>query len=204
MELYKVLGVEPQASTKEIKKAYREKCKVHHPDKGGDEDTFKEISEAYRILSDPELKEMYDNGGDLAEIKQESNNLMSRIFSIFQECLDSHGFVPDHSDLFKIMREKCNELELKMEGDIETQEGEIKNLESIRERLKNADIFQQYLDNLKEDIKGKIKHIEKEKSYISQILNFIENCEYEYEEDEDYNIKPYTSRYGGYNGGIFG
>jgi DnaJ family protein A protein 2 len=62
-ELYERLGVEPTASSDEIKKAYRVLALRHHPDKGGDEDTFKKITEAYHILSDPEKRAKYDRFG---------------------------------------------------------------------------------------------------------------------------------------------
>jgi len=61
--LYKALGVDKQASQDEIKKAYRKMAREHHPDKGGDSALFKEIQEAYDILSDPEKKALYDEGG---------------------------------------------------------------------------------------------------------------------------------------------
>lgn len=62
-EFYKVLEVDKNASSSEIKKAFRKKAIQHHPDKGGDPDTFKSISEAYDVLSDPDKKETYDRFG---------------------------------------------------------------------------------------------------------------------------------------------
>ena len=60
-DYYKTLGVERDASAGDIKKAYRNLSKKHHPDHGGDEEKFKEINEAYSILSNPERREQYDN-----------------------------------------------------------------------------------------------------------------------------------------------
>ncbi len=62
---YTTLGVSKDASAEEIKKAYRKLAHQHHPDKkGGDEAKFKEINEAYQILSDPDKKARYDRFGD--------------------------------------------------------------------------------------------------------------------------------------------
>ncbi len=47
---FKLLGVSPGASWEEIERAYRNKAKIHHPDKGGDEDAMKALNDAYEIL----------------------------------------------------------------------------------------------------------------------------------------------------------
>jgi DnaJ family protein A protein 2 len=62
-KLYETLEVEKESSAKEIKKAYFRLSREHHPDKGGDEHKFKEISAAYEILSDAEKRKSYDQYG---------------------------------------------------------------------------------------------------------------------------------------------
>jgi len=64
MDYYSTLGLNRNASQEEIKKAYRKMAMQHHPDRGGDEKKFKQISEAYEILSDPQKKQMVDMGVD--------------------------------------------------------------------------------------------------------------------------------------------
>lgn len=64
MDYYKILGLQRGASDAEIKKAYRSLAMKHHPDRGGDESKFKEISTAYDMLSDPQKKSIIDAGGD--------------------------------------------------------------------------------------------------------------------------------------------
>ena len=59
-DYYEVLGVERGASAEELKKAYRALALREHPDKGGDAEKFKAISEAYAVLSDPEQRAQYD------------------------------------------------------------------------------------------------------------------------------------------------
>lgn len=59
-DYYKILGVARGASQDEIKKAYRKLAHKYHPDKGGDEKLFKQVSEAYQVLSDSKKRQQYD------------------------------------------------------------------------------------------------------------------------------------------------
>ena len=71
-DYYKVLDLQRDATDREIKSAYRKMTKQHHPDKAHANGVSKEeaekkmaaINEAYEVLSDPELKQRYDNGED--------------------------------------------------------------------------------------------------------------------------------------------
>ena len=63
-DFYDVLGVAKNASDEEIKKAYRKLAHQYHPDKaGGNEEKFKEINEAYQVLSDKTKRAQYDQFG---------------------------------------------------------------------------------------------------------------------------------------------
>src|SRR3954454_16917507 len=67
-DYYKVLGVDRKASQEDIKKAYRKLARQYHPDTNKDtgaEERFKQISEAYDTLGDPEKRKKYDRGGSI-------------------------------------------------------------------------------------------------------------------------------------------
>ena len=66
-DYYKTLGVPRNATTDEIKKAFRKLARQHHPDAGGDEAKFKEINEAYEVLSDDKKRALYDQYGTAKE-----------------------------------------------------------------------------------------------------------------------------------------
>ncbi len=62
MDYYSILGVPKNATPEQIKKAYRQKAKQHHPDKpDGNAEEFKRINEAYEILSNSDKRSAYDN-----------------------------------------------------------------------------------------------------------------------------------------------
>ncbi|KAI0051477.1 TPR-like protein [Auriscalpium vulgare] len=63
-DYYKVLGVSRDADAKTIKKAYRKATLKAHPDKGGSETKMATVNEAYEVLSNPELRQRFDNGDD--------------------------------------------------------------------------------------------------------------------------------------------
>ena len=65
-DFYQVLGVSRTASQEEIQRAYRKLARANHPDINHDpaaEERFKEISEAYQVLSDPDTRSRYNTFG---------------------------------------------------------------------------------------------------------------------------------------------
>ena len=60
---YKVLGVDKDATTADIHKAFRKQAMKHHPDRGGDAQTFQLINEAHEVLSDAKKRKIYDAEG---------------------------------------------------------------------------------------------------------------------------------------------
>lgn len=69
-DYYGILGIQKGASEDEIKKAYRKQALKYHPDKNKSpnaEEKFKEIAEAYDVLSDAKKKDIYDKFGEEGE-----------------------------------------------------------------------------------------------------------------------------------------
>ena len=80
-DLYEILELDKNVEHSEIKKKYRKLAIKHHPDKGGDENKFKEIAEAYQILNDTEKRKTYDQFGYDAVKNSDVNSSPFDIFN---------------------------------------------------------------------------------------------------------------------------
>lgn len=117
-ELYKDLGVDKNASQDEIKRAYRQQSKIHHPDKGGDVERFKRISGAHHILGDASRRKKYDETGEtkVVDARQEKKS------AIMQAIIDQKSKEFVLSPLQKLVgfeekiHDKRNALKAKMES----------------------------------------------------------------------------------------
>jgi len=102
-DYYQILGVSRDASQEEIKKAYYKLAHKYHPDKGGDEKKFKEINEAYQVLSNKEKRTQYDRFGRVFEGAEPGFDFQwawGRPGEDFEE-----AFGPDFGDLGEIFEE---------------------------------------------------------------------------------------------------
>jgi len=89
-DYYKILGVDKNASSLEIKKAFRKLAHKYHPDKaGGDTKRFKEINAAYQAISDPEKRKMYDQYGSKFEQAQAQGGFGGFDFNDFASYADA-------------------------------------------------------------------------------------------------------------------
>ncbi len=101
---YETLGIEKKATQDDVKKAFRKLAQKHHPDKGGDEAKFKEITEAYSVLSDDKKRKEYDSygqtfaGGAGGQQQAGGNPFGGFDFSGFQQ--GSGGVEFDFGDIF--------------------------------------------------------------------------------------------------------
>lgn len=97
---YDILGVDKKATKDDVKKAFRKLAQKHHPDKGGDESKFKEITEAYSVLADDRKRREYDNYGQAFQGGQAGGNPFEGFdFSGFARQAGS-GVEFDFSDIF--------------------------------------------------------------------------------------------------------
>lgn len=185
MSLYEILGLSSECSKEEIKKAFRELSKTHHPDKGGKEEDFKKIAKAYEVLSDPKKREAYDNGGDYESIESVQDKARNLLFGFIDAGINSFGFVPDHSDLIGEIEGKINESYRKNQNQLEQAKKDIRFYEDTKKRVKKGDMILTFLDNQISGLNHRISSMEEHKEVLQLCLKLAGEWEYEYEEDTE-------------------
>ncbi|HLD61669.1 MAG TPA: molecular chaperone DnaJ [Patescibacteria group bacterium] len=99
-DYYEILGISKNAGESDIKRAYRKLAHEYHPDKGGSSDKFKEINQAYEVLSDPKKRQQYDQFGTTFEGAPGGEGHQWSDFSQGQSPYGGFGGFEDLSDVF--------------------------------------------------------------------------------------------------------
>ncbi|XP_075870020.1 dnaJ homolog subfamily B member 5 [Nelusetta ayraudi] len=174
-DFYKVLGVSPESNEDEIKKAYRKLALKFHPDKNSDtdaEDKFKEIAEAYEILTDTQKRSIYDqfgeeglkNGMSLAnQGKVFRNNFQGDPHATFFNGSDHFDFFDfdAEDDLFNPFRR----FPFSHVGGFPAQDGG--NLPRGQRRLQGKEVVHELLVTLDEVMQGCTKHVKITRSRLN-------------------------------------
>lgn len=139
MSLYDTLQVKVEATPEQIKKAYRKLAGVHHPDKGGDAEVFKELVAAYNILSDSDKRQRYDSGESAENIQKATMDLDTQILNsllgLFVMVVAQVQNV-DNEDLIQIMRLNVKHSMDDIDRQVKSEELKIKRFETAIRKLK--------------------------------------------------------------------
>ncbi len=140
-DYYKILGVDRNASAEEVKKAFRQLARKYHPDANPEnkkeaEERFKEISEAYEVLSDPQKKSMYDRtgqvnfGGDGSNFRWEDFTHFTDFEDIFSRIFGSFG----NGSMFTSARNEGPDLDLAVRVRIDLEDAYYGRKQTIKYR----------------------------------------------------------------------
>lgn len=186
--LYEALGVNKDATVEEIKKSYRNKSKVHHPDKGGDSSEFQLITTAYKILTDDEKRKRYDSGASAEDLSSAQNNFEAAVMKILGALFMDAAINTDieRQNIVLVMT-RCAEATLsKINLAAINLTNQKKRFESVIKRLKSTteqNIFKEMALAQVGNIESSIARLEREKLEMQEVIKRL--AEYSYEVSSD-------------------
>ncbi len=187
-KLYKTLGVNEKASQAEIKTAYREGSKKHHPDKGGDAETFSLLAKAHEVLSDPIKRKRYDETGIENEPTSLEAKARTSLVGLFNSALVEYGFEKIVSmDIFGqmdiVIDNKLHEMKTRKEK-IKTMETDYKKIiKKIKhKKKKEVDLFTALLNQKIDYGKIEIAKIKEEEKVGKEAKKILENYSFDFDE----------------------
>lgn len=140
MDLYEILGVKKGATQKQLKKAYYVKSKIHHPDKGGDPEMFKQLVQAYGILSDPEKRKRYDSGEAPDDISRATmsfdQEVMTSLCGLFIQVVAGSDI--QKTDLVALMKRHISQAVAGLENNVKAQKTVVEKFENVAKRIKTS------------------------------------------------------------------
>ena len=205
--LYEILGIKPSASKYQIKSAFRRLAKVHHPDRGGDIEKFREIQEAYEVLLDPKRRAHYDATGekeDMAEKQRQQQEaheeivMQQRVFMFFDQRVVPMVITksPFHT-LDEYMDKLFKELHTTLKNNIKKTNAEIEKYVAAKKLYKykgdKVDVIGQILQKKEEEMIQAIKETEKEIKFIEICQGIITEYEFAGEEKKRKQYVEITS-----------
>jgi hypothetical protein len=179
--LYDIIGVDKHASQEDIKKAFRNKSKETHSDKGGDDKQQAEVNKAWMILRDPAKREKYDQTGNEEDQSFENkfNSFVTNVIMTAIQTLDV-----DHDNLIDAaiftMKTGIDNLEKALKEN----EKEVLKFERVQKRVKSRGNQTIILV-----VGGQIQALKNNNGNIKNEIDFITQClavmeEYSYQVDQ--------------------
>jgi curved DNA-binding protein CbpA len=178
MDPYLELEISIDASEEEIKAQYRALAMIHHPDKGGDEEKFKRIKEAYEILSDPIRRKGYDMSGDAESNLQLRNSALDHIAQMVNQIVPD--FDSEQGDLIGSMHIEVTKIRQSMFENINICNKYLENLNKVVVRINAKHNKQNILLELVQ------KQIDQRKREHEDFTKRIQICDLEIEILKDY------------------
>ncbi|KIJ47798.1 hypothetical protein M422DRAFT_163506 [Sphaerobolus stellatus SS14] len=207
MGYYEILGVEVDATTDQIKKAYRRLAIKHHPDKNRDdpsaEETFKQISIAYQTLSDPDLRRKYNEFGSRESQPEggfmDPEEFFSQLFG-GEKFLPFIGHISLGKDMKSAMQEDPDELgpdgtkRVKSTKDMSQEDKARKEEKERKESAERAAIKEERIRKLVEELERKLSIFTESATGVDDVevtKSWRTICELDAEQlkDESYGVE---------------
>lgn len=180
---YTVLDVPEDADVVTIKKAHRKRARQSHPDRGGDPEEFKEVQQAYMILSDPLRRKRYDETGDVDETQSSAPHaILAQCFKKVLGQLFSEARDPGSVNVVEMVRKSIRNDLSECTQKLETNQRALRMLEGILKRTKAKKEAEFVLAILKNEVSGcssTVAQLKTAVEYHEQALKLLDDCSYD-------------------------
>lgn len=185
MNPYEILGVTKTATLEEITIRYKSLAQKHHPDKGGDEETFKLIKQAYEILSDPDRRLRYDSTGETREPQPILQEALDQICRIFLGLVPN--VTPEHDNIIVKLKIEVRNIRSLVARDIKNATDYIIKIQKIIKRIKRKkegeNIIKSFAETQLLQVQKDLALFQHRLQVVDLMLKLIED--YEYGTDEE-------------------
>lgn len=182
--LYEILGVSIDATPEEIRIAYKRLAMQLHPDKGGAEEVFKELKQAYEILSDAEKRIKYDLTGDVEALSKPSYDPHGDIYNVLNKIITKNINNVEYIDLISTCIAEFSNMLSQIDNAIQMKTVQMTRLNAVSARLsaKNGNnLLGSMLETQIENIKRDIFLDEDNKNKVQKAIEMLANYTYSYE-----------------------
>ena len=182
---YKTLGIERDATSEQIRKAYRKLAQTMHPDKNGGVDEFQRLQEAYAILGDPDKRRAYDAGETVTGQHQQTDDEVarSRLAQLISSTIENAS---DHLDMIAQMRSGLGRGSGEVTRKIAAIQKQIEKLEKNYHRIKysgdNVNLFLGVVDEKIRASNEQVSQLQREVRLIVVMLKMLDDYACEVEE----------------------
>jgi len=199
-EFYKTLGLKGTETVKEIKAIYRELAKKYHPDVSKDEDDekFKKIVEAYKVLSDEFKRSQYDKGEYVDEVSIQARAI-DCIAQIFSSIIDQNVDFACN-DLVAILKDQVKRNREQIETKILQLRTHSAKLDGLKARI-DGEVLKNVVDGKIKLITGQLKNLDREIQTIDKMEEMLETYKYRVDEMVKIVMQQFSATEAGFGGG---
>lgn len=190
-ELYAILGVPETATQDEIRRAYRRRARVCHPDRGGDPDDWERLCLAYETLSDPDRRRRYDQTGDRPSAQPEEPHEDTKLMVILAQIIQNVVCGQESSDVRTIdvveaVKTNMHQMEQRIVEGILTTESRISRNKEVTRRLRkrrrrsdSQDLLRMVLRGQREELRRVKEKQTEDLSLHRRVIRVFEGYDYE-------------------------
>jgi len=187
---YEELNLSKDATGDQIKKAYRDLSKLHHPDKKGDPDKFRDINKAYEILQDEEKRKHFDETGLLPD-EQEENTIKGKtrenLYNLVKQILNDKNFIQRYNniDFINTILNIINNNRIKIEENKKSVTEYCETMKLILDKFnykgESNDFIKEIIEVSIKEKAGQVQSMEIELKVLTLMKELIKEYDYDFE-----------------------